>query len=61
MVDDVPLNLLLVEKMLKLEPLPPAEVSLDPNVTDFYAFTRDSFRVEHYQYHPFEDQIPVAI
>ena len=51
----------LVEKMLKLEPLPPAEVSLDPDVTDFYAFTRDSFRVEHYQYHPFEDQIPVAI
>ena len=51
----------MVEKMLKLEPLPPAEVSLDPDVTDFYAFTRDSFRVEHYQYHPFEDQIPVAI
>ena len=51
----------LVEKMLKLEPLPPAEVSLDPDVTDFYAFTKDSFRVEHYQYHPFEDRIPVAI
>ena len=51
----------MVEKMLKLEPLPPAEVSLDPDVTDFYAFTKDSFRVEHYQYHPFEDRIPVAI
>ena len=51
----------MVEKMLKLEPLPPAEVTLDPDVTDFYAFTKDSFRVEHYQYHPFEDRIPVAI
>ena len=51
----------MVEKMLKLEPLPPAEVSLDPDVTDFYAFTKDSFLVEHYQYHPFEDRIPVAI
>ena len=51
----------MVEKMLKLEPLPPAEFSLDPDVTDFYAFTKDSFRVEHYQYHPFEDRIPVAI
>ena len=51
----------MVEKMLKLDPLPPAQFSVDPSVTDFYAFTKDSFRVENYQYHPFEGKVPVAI
>ncbi len=51
----------MVEQMLKLEPLPAPSFRLDPTVTDFYAFTRDSFSVENYQYHPFEGKIPVAI
>ena len=51
----------LVEEMLKKEPLPAPSFRLDPGVTDFYAFTRDSFRVENYKYHPFDHQIPVAI
>ena len=51
----------MVEEMLALEPYPAPRVSLDPAVTDFYAFTKDSFRVEDYQYHPFENKIPVAI
>ncbi|MBQ1352255.1 MAG: thymidylate synthase [Oscillospiraceae bacterium] len=51
----------IVEKLLKREPLPAPRFSIDPNVTDFYQFTRDSFQVEGYQYHPLEDQIPVAV
>ena len=51
----------LVEKMLALEPFEAPKVTLDPSVTDFYAFTKDSFTVENYQYHPFEEKIPVAI
>ena len=51
----------MVEKMLKLEPYEAPAFSLDPTVTDFYAFTRDSFTVSDYRYHPFDGKIPVAI
>ena len=51
----------LVEKMLSRAPLPAPEFSIDKTVTDFYAFTRDSFQLSGYQYHPFEDPIPVAV
>ena len=51
----------MVEKMLALEPLPAPRFVMDPSVTDFYAFTKDSFRMEDYQYHPFGERIPVAI
>jgi len=34
---------------------------VDPTVKDFYAFTRDSFRLEGYQYSEFNKKIPVAI
>ena len=51
----------LVEEMLTLAPYEAPKVALDPTVTDFYSFTKDSFTVENYQYHPFGDKIPVAI
>ncbi len=51
----------MVEEMIEKEPLPAPRVTLDPKVTDFYAFTKDSFTVENYRFHPFEHQIPVAI
>ena len=51
----------MVEKMLALDPYPAPSVSLDPSVIDFYAFTKDSVLVKDYQYHPFAEQIPVAI
>ena len=34
---------------------------MDESITDFYAFTKDSFRMENYQYHPFDFKIPMAI
>ncbi len=51
----------MVEKMLKLEPYDAPEVLLDPTVTDFYRFTKDSFTANNYRYHPFPEKIPVAI
>ena len=35
--------------------------SMDPNITDFYAFTKDSFKLEGYQFHTLDQPIPVAI
>ena len=51
----------LVEKMLENEPLPAPKFCLDPNVTNFYEFTRDSVKFENYQYHNFDAKIPVAV
>ena len=49
-----------IREMLEKQPLPAPKFTVDPSVTDFYAFTRDSFAVENYQYHPFDHKIPVA-
>ena len=51
----------LVEKMLENEPLPAPRFWLDPEVKDFYGFTRDSVKFENYQYHSFDAKIPVAV
>ena len=51
----------LVREMIEKEPFPAPKVTLDSSVTDFYQFTKDSFKVEDYQYHPFTAKIPVAI
>ncbi len=50
-----------VKAMLEKEGYPAPKVTLDPGVTDFYSFTKDSFRVENYQFHPFDFEIPMAI
>ena len=51
----------IVENMLKQTPSAAPNFTADPAVTDFYAFTRDSFRLEGYTPAPFEDKIPIAI
>ena len=51
----------IVERMLEKEPRPAPKFVMDPSVTDFYRFTRDSFSLEGYDPHSFEDKIPVAI
>ena len=51
----------LVKKILRNEPLEAPKFSVDPEITDFYEFTRDSFKVEGYKYSEFTDTIPVAI
>ena len=51
----------IIEKMLAQTPSPAPVFRMDPSVTDFYAFTRDSFSLEGYTPAPFEDKIPIAI
>ena len=50
-----------VKAMIEREGFPAPKVTLDPSVTDFYQFTKHSFQVEDYQFHPFEFEIPMAI
>ena len=50
-----------VKAMLEREGYPAPKVTLDKDITDFYAFTKNSFQVEDYQYHPFDFEIPMAI
>ena len=47
--------------MLEKEGFPAPKFTVDESITDFYAFTKDSFRLENYQYHPFDFEIPMAI
>ena len=51
----------LVEKMLENEERPAPKFWIDPEVKDFYAFTKDSFRMEGYEPNSFDFPIPVAI
>ena len=51
----------IVEKMLSAEASPAPLFRMDESVKDFYAFTRDSFRMEGYTPAPFEEKIPIAL
>ena len=51
----------IIEKMLRQPSAPAPVFRMDPAVTDFYAFTRDSFSLEGYAPAPFADQIPIAV
>ena len=50
-----------IEEIIKNEPKPAPKFSIDPSVKDFYAFTRDSFTLEGYEYSDFNGKIPVAV
>ena len=51
----------MVKAMLENEGFPAPKFSMDESITDFYAFTKNSFKVEDYQFHPFDFEIPMAI
>ena len=51
----------IVEEIIARKPYDAPKFIMDKSVTDFYAFTRDSFRLEGYQAHPLEEKIPVAV
>ncbi|MDY3013891.1 MAG: thymidylate synthase [Evtepia sp.] len=51
----------LVEEIIARTPYEAPQFSLDPSVTDFYAFTPDSVKLKGYQCHPLDEKIPVAI
>jgi len=50
-----------IEEIIKNEPKRAPKFIIDPEVKDFYAFTRDSFKVEGYEYSDFNGKIPVAV
>ena len=51
----------MVEELLEKEPFDAPTVTLDPDIRDFYKFTKDSFTVSGYRYHDIEGKIPVAV
>ncbi len=51
----------IVEEIIKRTTYPAPTVTLDPDITDFYAFTPDSFKVENYQHGEKIGAIPVAV
>lgn len=51
----------IIEKLISGEPKPAPSFSLDPDVTDFYSFTRESVTLENYVYNEFNEKIPVAV
>ena len=50
----------LVKKMIELEPYKAPDMQVE-DITDFYAFTKNSFTAVDYKYHEFSEKIPVAI
>lgn len=50
-----------MRQLLERQGRPAPAFVMDPEVTDFYRFTRDSFRLEGYDPLPFDEKIPVAI
>ena len=50
-----------VKAMLELDGYEAPAFRVDETVKDFYAFTKDSFTLENYRYHPFDFEIPMAI
>ena len=51
----------IIEQMLAEPERPAPRFFIDPSVTDFYAFPKDSFRLEGYEPCPFEAKIPIAV
>ena len=51
----------MIEEIIANEPKPAPRLVIDPDVADFYKFTRDSFKVEGYEYSDFSGKIPVAL
>ena len=51
----------LAGQLIQNKPLPAPKLWVDPELRDFYQCTKDTFRLEDYQYHAFDAKIPVAI
>ena len=51
----------IVEQLIERKPFDAPTLWIDREIDDFYAFTRDSLRLEGYQGHPLEEKIPVAV
>ena len=50
-----------IEKILQNPQYDAPKFSVDPSVHDFYAFTKNSFALENYQYTELSEKIPIAV
>ncbi len=50
----------IVKKIIQNEQKPAPKLILDPDIKDFYQFTKNSFRLENYEYTDLDEKIPVA-
>ena len=50
-----------IEEIIANEPKRAPVFHIDPDVDDFYKFTRDSFSMEGYEYSEFTQKIPIAL
>ena len=51
----------IVEEIIQRAPYEAPKLWMDPDITDFYAFTKNSFQLEGYEAHSLEEKIPVAV
>lgn len=51
----------IIRELITREPYPAPKVRLNPEITDFYAFTTDDLLVEDYQAGPQVKNIPIAV
>ena len=51
----------IIEELIRREPLPAPKVRLNPDIHDFYQFTKDDVIVEGYETHPQILNIPIAV
>lgn len=50
----------IVKELIAKKPLPAPKMMVE-NITDFYKFTKDSFKAENYKFCEFDEKIPVAV
>ena len=50
-----------IEEIIANKPKAAPRLIMDETIDDFYKFTTDSFRLEGYEYSPFDRKIPVAV
>lgn len=51
----------IIKELIQREPLPAPKFWLNPEIQDFYAFTKEDVRLEGYETHPQVKDIPIAI
>lgn len=51
----------IVEEIIHRAPYEAPKLWMNPDITDFYAFTKNSFQLEGYEAHSLEEKIPVAV
>lgn len=51
----------IVRQLIEKTPWQAPALRIDPDIRNFYQFTKESFCLDHYQSHPLEEKIPVAI